>query len=212
MIRALLVDAGGILFNNVTEETDFLPRLARQHGADPQEVRRQLDLHDRAYETGARHVHAVLADCLNAAGADIGSVEPEWTDSLYMDSVRAYDTAFIALRHLRTGDTGLVLALANNEAEHWDKLKNARYRHFELFDVIGSSWHIGTEKPRSEYFHQLLTACGCFPDEATFVDDNPENVEAARRFGMNSLHVPHPSRLPAALSLLVPAQESSSSP
>lgn len=200
--RALLVDAGGVLFNNVTEETGFLGELAARYGADPDKLRRALDRHDREYETGSRHVHGVLMNCLSAAGSRAVFLEQEWTDERYLESVRAYEPAFAALRRLREKRPDLVMALANNEAEHWDGLKNARYGHLELFDIVGSSWRLGTEKPRPEYFHKLLAACACLPGEAVFVDDNPDNVAAADRFGIVSLHVSDPAELSATLSFL----------
>jgi putative hydrolase of the HAD superfamily len=196
------MDAGGLLFNNVTEETEFLPALARRHGADSSELRRQLDRRDSGYETGTRHVHEVLADCLTAAGAKANGLEQEWADALYLESVRAYEAAFEALRQLRSERPDLVLALANNEAEHWDQLKNARYGHLALFDIVGSSWRLGAVKPGPEYFDRLLAACGCVPAEAVLVDDNPGNVDGARRFGMASVHITGPAELPAALAAL----------
>ncbi|MER7011818.1 HAD family hydrolase [Saccharopolyspora sp. NPDC000359] len=191
----MLVDAGGVLFNNISEETDFLALLAQRYHAQLPRLRRALDQHDHDYETDAAHVHQVLMTCLELAGGDCEDFDGDHTDELYLARVEAYPSCFEQLRALRALHPELVLALANNEAAHWDEVKNARYEHLALFDVIGSSWHLRAVKPTDEYFHRLLAAVGCDADEVLLADDNPDIVRAARLFGLNAVHIPSPPSL-----------------
>ncbi|MFH8991305.1 HAD family hydrolase [Streptomyces sp. NPDC017940] len=204
---ALLVDAGGILFNNVTEESGFLPELAERYGADADRLRAELDLRDAAYETNARSVFDVLRDALTAAGAPRSTdLDRERITALYLAGVRAHRPVFDALERLRAEHPGLVLALANNEAEAWDRAKNAEFGHFGYFDVLASSWKLRAVKPTSVYLERLLDACGCSRAQAVFVDDNPDVVSAVRDFGLAAVHLTDPARfataVPAALRAL----------
>ncbi|MEI5100656.1 hypothetical protein RB200_21695 [Streptomyces sp. PmtG] len=53
---------------------------------------------------------------------------------------------------------------------------------------------------------RLLEACGCRPEEAVFVDDNPEVTAAVADFGLSVVHLTDPAQfataVPAALSAL----------
>ncbi|QKW48229.1 HAD family hydrolase [Streptomyces buecherae] len=202
MRGALLVDAGGILFNNVTEESGFLAELAARYGADAGRLHREIDLRDAAYETNARSVFDVLADALAAAGAPGPPVlDREHVTALYMAGVRAYRPVFDALARIRADHPGLVLGLANNEAEAWDRAKDRAFGHFQYFDVLASSWKLGAVKPSHTYLERLVDACGCRAAEAVFVDDTPEVVAAAAEFGLSVVHV----RDPASFATAVPA-------
>jgi putative hydrolase of the HAD superfamily len=197
MIRVLLVDAGGVLFNNITEETDFVRGLASRHDVDPSILRREIDRRNSDYEADARHVYDVLGECLAQAGAKKPIIDRIWTDELYLACVRDNRIVFDWLQELHESGSCPVLALANNEAWHFDQLKNGRFGHFGLFDVIGSSWQLRAVKPSSEYFDRLLDACACSPHEALLVDDRPEVVAAASALGMLAMHVTDPSAIPA---------------
>lgn len=205
MTRALLVDAGGVLFNNVTEDTDFVARLAARHDVDPAALRREIDLRDAQYETDSRHVHDVLADSLRAAGArrggrDRGLPDGDWVDAAYRAGLRAHTVVFDFLRDLRARSPRPTIALANNEARHWDKVKDEVFGHLALFDVIGSSWRLGAVKPEDEYFARLCDACGCAPEDALLVDDNRSVIDAAARFGIRTWHVTEVAALPQVLT------------
>ncbi|WP_051852326.1 HAD family hydrolase [Streptomyces aureocirculatus] len=207
MRGALLVDAGGVLFNNVTEESGFLPELAERYGADADRLRAELDRRDAAYETNARGVFDVLTDALAAAGApETPDLDRERVTALYLAGVRAHRPVFDALARIRANHPGLVLALANNEAEAWDRAKNAAFGHFGYFDVLASSWKLRAVKPTHVYLERLLDACGCSPAQAVFVDDNPDVVTAVRDFGLAAVHLTDPARfataVPAALRAL----------
>lgn len=202
--KALLVDAGGVLYTNVSEESEFFSGLANQCRADEARLRDYMETHDAEYETGNRHVHDVIFDALAASNAS-SMPTPDWLDQFYLSCAERYVVAFDALRQLRADRPGILLVLANNEAEHWDRLKDGRHGHLALFDVIGSSWHVGSVKPSAAYFERVLAACGCAVDEVLFVDDNPAVVDAARRIGVRSILLLKPGELGSVLTHVVDA-------
>ncbi len=54
------------------------------------------------------------------------------------------------------------------------------------FDELVLSCEHGLLKPEIEIYELALDAAGVLPGEALFVDDNPANVEGARRAGLAS--------------------------
>ncbi|GHF52184.1 hypothetical protein GCM10010218_37000 [Streptomyces mashuensis] len=196
MIRTLFVDAGGVLYNNINEETDFLARVAGRHGADPGELLTRVLKAAPAYEDGGTHVHEVFRDLLEAeAPLDTG-----WLDRAYLESVRAYDDNFRALREARRDHPHLTVVLTNNEAEHWDRLKDAAHGHFGLFDVLCSSWRLGRVKPAREFFTAALHHVRAVPAETLVVDDRTAVLEVAAGLGMRTLHVGTPDVLAGRLA------------
>ncbi|MFI1885955.1 HAD family hydrolase [Streptomyces jumonjinensis] len=204
MVDTILMDAGGVLFNNVTEETDFLDRLAARHGADPNRLRREIDARDAVYETGHAHVHDVLCDALAAAGAPAGiAVDAPWLDDLYRDCLAAHPEAFIAIDSIRQYRPDVLLVLTNNEAAHWDRVKDDQYGHLGRFDVIASSWQVGKVKPTKEFFEAVAHRCGRSLDNAVLLDDNPGVLAKARRYGLRALHIESPNTLPEVVADLL---------
>ncbi|GAU67170.1 putative hydrolase [Streptomyces sp. NBRC 110611] len=204
MADTILMDAGGVLFNNVTEETDFLVRLADRHGADPHRLRSEIDARDAAYETGRAHVHDVLRDALAAAGAPADvAVDARWLDDLYGDCLAVHPGAFTAIDAIRRHRPDVLLVLTNNEAAHWDRVKDDRYGHLGRFDVIASSWQVREVKPARAFFEAVALRCGRPLDGAVLLDDNPEVLAEAGRQGLRTLHVESPSTLPEAVASLL---------
>ncbi|MFD7101551.1 HAD family hydrolase [Streptomyces celluloflavus] len=204
MADTILMDAGGVLFNNVTEETDFLDRLAARHGADTQRLRGEIDARDAAYETGRAHVHDVLRDALAAAGAPAGvAVDARWLDDLYRDCLAVHPGAFTAIDGIRRHRPDILLVLTNNEAAHWDRVKDDRYGHLGRFDVVASSWQVGEVKPTGEFFEAVARRCGRPLDDAVLLDDNPDVLAEARHHGLRTLHVESPATLPEAVARLL---------
>ncbi len=76
----------------------------------------------------------------------------------------------------------LVLASNTNEA-HFARYTRQFADVLEYFDHLCPSFHAGARKPHPEYFAYCQRFAGADPHECLFVDDLPENVEAARRHG-----------------------------
>jgi putative hydrolase of the HAD superfamily len=57
-----------------------------------------------------------------------------------------------------------------------------------LFDVVFCSGDEGFVKPDPEAFEIILRRLGARPEEAVFIDDTIENVQAARSLGLHGIH------------------------
>lgn len=93
--------------------------------------------------------------------------------------------------------------LSNTNAEHWGRpgISGALAGRF---DFTFLSYRTGVLKPDTQAFAQVVDACGCTPGELLFFDDNPANIAAAARFGLQAHLVKGPAealrvleRLPA---------------
>lgn len=79
-----------------------------------------------------------------------------------------------------------VICGTNTIQSHWEN--HMERGDYAFFDQTYASNKIGEEKPDESFFKVILEAEGYKADEAFFVDDRLENVEAARRAGINSVH------------------------
>lgn len=68
-------------------------------------------------------------------------------------------------------------------AKHMSETLNYR----SLFDHEFYSCFMGAAKPKSEFFEKTIEKLGCHPGNVLFLDDRAENVEAAKRAGLNAM-------------------------
>ncbi|RKT57784.1 putative hydrolase of the HAD superfamily [Saccharothrix australiensis] len=194
------MDAGGVFFSNVNEETPFLTSIAERYEADPVVFQAEVAGRQHEYESDERTAHEVLADCLLAAGGALPlGLDEQWADELYLSCVSGYGETFAQVERVRREHPRLRLALANNEAAHWDRLKNDKHGHFDLFEVLCSSWVVGEVKPSKAYFDRALERCGGERGRSVLIDDRPAVVAAAEANGLHSVLLEHPSGIHAAL-------------
>ncbi|MBB5232927.1 HAD family hydrolase [Deinococcus budaensis] len=72
----------------------------------------------------------------------------------------------------------------------------------DLVDVAVASCTVGAHKPEARAFQATLERLGLPAGAVLFVDDRPENVEAARALGMPAALIDHTGRTPGALHSL----------
>lgn len=65
---------------------------------------------------------------------------------------------------------------------------NRKFRLNDLVDLMVFDEEEGVAKPDARIYLRTLLRLGVQPEEAVFVDDKRENVEAARQLGMHSIH------------------------
>lgn len=87
-----------------------------------------------------------------------------------------------------------VYLLSNTNALHIDWVRkdlatNHGIRDFETryFDHAYYSHDMGKQKPNLDIYEQVISETGVNPGETLFIDDNVDNIAAARRAGLNAV-------------------------
>lgn len=88
-------------------------------------------------------------------------------------------------RQLR--DEGFVTAILTNNVKEWSEWRDVI--PLDAFDVVIDSCEVGMRKPDPAIWHMTLDAMGVDAAEAVFLDDHPENVEAAKQLEIRSVLV-----------------------
>jgi len=116
--------------------------------------------------------------------------ERPFTREQFADFMRAQsipDHEAIALARQLAARTDLALMTMNNESE---ALNLHRIHLFELRDIFSaflSSCWLGERKPTPRYFHRALALTQVEPSRSVFIDDRNQNLEPARRLGMDTI-------------------------
>jgi FMN phosphatase YigB (HAD superfamily) len=76
--------------------------------------------------------------------------------------------------------------ISNTNKMHFNHVR-AHYSFLEFFEGLILSFEVGAAKPDPAIFNLALERAGIKPEEAVFVDDQPANVEAARKIGIDAI-------------------------
>ncbi len=149
------------------------------------------------------------ADAWCAYGLERGIVLPDGWFSDFQTAQEAAlgsDPEMYALVDELKGE-GIQVALLSNIAARYGKIVRA-FNLYDPFEPVLLSYEIGVEKPDPEAYEILLDRLGQPPEEVIFIDDLPENVEAARQMGIDAILFESPKQIREELerrSLLTPS-------
>lgn len=114
-------------------------------------------------------------------GRDIALVKNDLF-RLYFHPVLNEKTAVI-IKSLRKKHR--VICGTNTIDSHYEN--HAERGDYAFFDQTYASNKIGEEKPDENFFRVILQAEGVKPEDTFFTDDREENIEVARRVGINAV-------------------------
>lgn len=92
-------------------------------------------------------------------------------------------------------------ALTNWSSETFP-IAQRRFDMLNSFEGIVVSGEERTRKPYSKIYEITLNRFGLEPEHCLFIDDSLENVEGARKMGINGIHYQNPTQLKEALQQL----------
>lgn len=180
-MRLLIFDFGGVLMKTV----DHQPRLAwdRRLGLPSGTVERTV--HNSNSWVQAQLGAIPIAEYWRDVQTRLGLTADE-TKQLAIDFYSGdwLDESLVAAIQASTADA--IALLSNDSVELRPKLE--RLALVDLFDPLVISAEIGAMKPDPVAYQTVLEHAGCPPGDAVFFDDRPENVEGARRVGIEGVH------------------------
>jgi glucose-1-phosphatase len=196
MIKTIIFDLGKVIvpfdFNRAWTQVET------RFGISPEEIRRRISgtgLY-HAFESGRMNpteFHASITGLLEIQ-IEAEDFWPIWT-SIFLPETFLSDEflASLAARYR------LVL-LSNTNVIHFEMIRETYLllRHFHAFVL---SYELGIMKPSPEIYLEAVRVAQCLPEECFFADDILENVEGARRVGIDAVQFFSPEQLRGELAL-----------
>lgn len=175
MIELCIFDMGGVVCRNFDIGPKAAEALGMPLGAFRAYAAPMMDAFMRG-ELGAAEFWKRFED---ATGARVK--EDYWT-TLFRP---ALDIPTVELaRELAAGGRTRVVCGTNTIPAHY--AVHERLGQYGCFARVYASHLMGVAKPHGDFWRRILREEGVGADRVFFVDDNPENVEAARRLGIES--------------------------
>ncbi|WP_312163247.1 HAD-IA family hydrolase [Phenylobacterium sp.] len=180
VISALLFDADGV----IQRAPHFAQRLEKAFGAAP------TDLAGCVAE-----IFAAETPCLSGKGEYTEALKPvlqRWgagCDPLeFLEAWHLIDADAGVLCLIETlRATGVYCALASNQEAHRARRMSDALGYRTMFDAEFYSCDIGHAKPDPRYFEHILSSASLDARRTLFIDDRPDNVDAARAVGLNAM-------------------------
>ncbi|HSS27544.1 MAG TPA: HAD family phosphatase [Usitatibacter sp.] len=195
-VRALLFDLGGVVMG--LDWNRCFAHWAAASASDAATLRSRYSF-DTAYrrhevgEIGELDYYRSLRDSL---GIDIP--DDEWArgwGAVFTEEIEPV-TRLIA----QVKDRVPVYGFSNTNAAHQRTWSSNFGPAIALFREIFTSHELGVRKPERESFQRVSERIGVAPPAILFFDDTPENVEGARRAGLQAVLVRSPEDVAQALS------------
>ena len=191
VIQAILFDVGGVLIR--TKSRAGREQWATKLGMDSWEFEnlifngdsgRQAQLGQKTYE---QHWHW-LGEHFALDQTDLQAMRRDFFagDTLNEDLVDH-------VRRLRQSGyrTGILSNFADDARPLWTDV----YPFLDNFDGVIISSEVGVMKPDARIYHLAAESVEASPDKVLFIDDFIENIEGARRVGMQAIHFKEPDRV-----------------
>lgn len=181
MMKAVIFDLGGVIVG--LDFAQAYARIGALTGYAPDEARQRVLATGlvEPFEMGQVDPREFARKINNALGLTVSFDDfcQLWS-SIFPSGALIEESLLETLhRHYR-----LVL-LSNTNAIHFPYVR-AHYPQLGHFDDFVLSYQLGAMKPAPRIYHEAITRAGSRPEECFFVDDMAENVEAARRQGMDA--------------------------
>ena len=173
-IKAVIFDMGGVFIHT----NDHTPRrqLAQKYGKSLEELTDLVFKSPLAIEA-EKGLHS-REDLLRMTMRQLGESEDE--PQHFLQEFFSGDGEDLELvEFARTLHPRYKLGLLSNAFLGTREWMQERFTFLELFDVSFFSAEVGMRKPEEAFYHLILDALEVEAEEALFIDDFPENIEAA---------------------------------
>ncbi len=181
-VRGVIFDYGGVLCHHPTKAQ--IAAAAGLCGVEPEDFVRALWKHRLKYDAGQDPIEywRTCASLMNRTFDDARiatMIEHEINFWSVLDD-RVLDwAAKLRSRGVRTAILSNLPRPLGNRLRELDGF----LRHF---DHVTFSFELGYVKPQAEIYRDAVAGLGVAPEEALFIDDRAENIEGARKVGLNA--------------------------
>jgi len=196
-ITTLFFDVGGVILTNGWDSVARRAAIAKFQ-LDSAEFEQRHELANPAWERGEISLEEYLARTIFYRGRTFSRLDFE--DFMYAQSQELTESLEFARGIARSRQ--YLMAVINNEAAEINAYRIQKFGLRDMFAAFFSSCYVGIRKPDVGIYQMALRVMQRNSEECIFVDDRAENVEGARKAGMNGVHFQNVAQLSAELKNL----------
>lgn len=181
--KAIIFDLGNVVFHCSFEPTfNYWSDISSQ---DKEVLKRKFDVsefHERFEKSliSPFQFRKNISQLLNY-NLTVGEFEHGW-NAIYGDIIDGLDNLLIGLKKQYR-----IIALTNTNETH-SKFWKVKYKStLALFEKVFSSHEMKFRKPEFGAYYICLDYLALTPNKVLFLDDKAENIEGARRVGIDSV-------------------------
>lgn len=190
MIKILFFDIGGVLLTNGWDY-DARKRAALKFSLDHKEIEKRHDPLFKSFECGALTTRDYLDKVIFYEKRNF--THNEFFEFMKSQSKPLYNNLEITAQLLK--DQQYKLYAINNESLDLNTYRVETFGLYKYFPAMFSSCFLGVCKPDVRIFQIALSVLHKNPAECLLIDDREENIEGAKKAGLNTIHLPDASKL-----------------
>ena len=182
--KGVIFDYGGVLaFHQSAEDAG---RLAQIAGLRPDLFEKFYWADRGAYDKGLMSAEDYWYDIASKGGASFSAEQLKRLIEFDIETWTRYDRAMYEFAGSLRASGKLLAVLSNMPHELGETIK-ARGEGFAPFHHVTLSYEVRSIKPEADIYEHCIAGLGLEPQETLFLDDRAENVEGARRLGINAI-------------------------
>ena len=194
MIKAVIFDIGGVISTTILRR--MAQDLAKKHNLDEETLAKQIHTGWTDYKTGKINAAEFWQEFLHESKISENIDELEKDSISYIKEIQGVaDIAKSLKQKYRT-------AVLSNTVESWMQKFREMFDTESMFDLIISSHEIAMCKPNKNFFDYCLEKLGLNAEDCIFIDDQNNNIDAAKNFGFKTIKFENAEQLKSELKNL----------
>lgn len=184
MIKVIAFDFGGILGPDADDWNGAFAKIKTLTGLSASELQEIFNRHWPKLKLGKE---PMLVFWQEVAAVSLNKVKPLTLRRTYNQSIFA-DQAFLKfVQIVQTLKNKYRVVLLANDSDDDYLVKTRRLKLDKVFDKLYCSSQLGMAKPDRRIFEYLLRDQKIKPNELLLIDNQLNNIEAAKSLGINSI-------------------------
>jgi putative hydrolase of the HAD superfamily len=181
-ISTLFFDIGGVILTNGWDSVARRAAISKSQ-LDFQEFEARHLVANPAFERGQMTLDEYLEQTIFYSKRTFSL--QEFRDFMYSQSQAMPESLEYVRRIARS--RGYLIATINNEGAEINAYRIEQFSLRDIFAAFFSSCYVGMRKPDTGIYELALKVLQRSADESIFVDDRAENIEGARKVGLNTI-------------------------
>lgn len=183
MIKNIIFDLGNVLVN--VEYERFINKVLASGVTEERykDFFKSANYRLLGYESGEITTEQFAQRCID--GLSLKMSISEFSESFNDMFSEINEMSSLVKELAESGKYGLYL-LSNTSPLHFEYIKE-NYSYVNLLHKFALSYELKALKPDDEIYERTISHLSIDPEESLFIDDLPENCEAAKKFGIRTI-------------------------